>query len=78
VPDHEDIVGNETANQLAKLDSECPFIGPEPACGISVAAAKRNVRDWTETIKSIGNPYKDSNRQRDSHKDPQPEELRDC
>jgi hypothetical protein len=29
------------------LGSEGPFIGPEPACGISVGIAKRAVRDWT-------------------------------
>jgi ribonuclease HI len=35
-PGNKGIVGNETADQLAKLGSECPFIGPEPACSISV------------------------------------------
>jgi ribonuclease HI len=34
VPGHEGIEGNGTADQLAKLGSECPFVGPEPACGI--------------------------------------------
>jgi hypothetical protein len=33
--------------QLAKLGSECPFIGPEPACGISAGIAEKAVRDWT-------------------------------
>jgi ribonuclease HI len=33
---HKGVVGNKTVNQLAKFKSECPFIGPEPACGISV------------------------------------------
>jgi ribonuclease HI len=47
VSGHEDIVGNETADQLAKTLSEHPFIGPEPACGISVGVAKKAGRDWT-------------------------------
>jgi ribonuclease HI len=34
VPGHEVIVGNEMADQLARMGSEHPFIGPEPACGI--------------------------------------------
>jgi hypothetical protein len=29
------------------LGAEDPFTGPEPACGISVGAAKKAVRDWT-------------------------------
>jgi hypothetical protein len=47
VPGHEDIVRNETADQLARTGSEHPSIGPEPACGISVGVAKKAVRDWT-------------------------------
>jgi ribonuclease HI len=43
VSGHKGNDGNEIADQLAKLRSERPFIGPEPACGIS----KRSVRDWT-------------------------------
>jgi hypothetical protein len=47
VPDHEGIIENETAYNLARSGSEHPFIGPEPACGISVGVAKKAVRDWT-------------------------------
>jgi hypothetical protein len=47
VPGHEGIVGNETADQLARTGSEHSFIGPEPACGISIGVVKKAVRDWT-------------------------------
>jgi ribonuclease HI len=48
VPGRERIVGNETADQLARTGSEHPFTGPEPACGISNLVAKKAVRDWTK------------------------------
>jgi ribonuclease HI len=32
---HEGTEGNKTVDQLAKLGSECPLTGPEPACGTS-------------------------------------------
>jgi hypothetical protein len=52
---HDDIVGNETADQQAKLGSECPFIRPETACGIAVGVAKKSARSWTKkTIKHCG------------------------
>jgi ribonuclease HI len=44
---HRGIEGNETADKLARLRSECPFIGPETACGISAGIAKKAVRDCT-------------------------------
>jgi ribonuclease HI len=48
VPDHEGIAGNETADQLlvARTGSEHPFTGPEPACSISIGAAKKAVSNW--------------------------------
>jgi hypothetical protein len=41
-------VGNETADQLARTGSEHPFLGPEPACGISIGNFKKAVSDWTD------------------------------
>jgi hypothetical protein len=49
VPGHGGIVGSETADQLARTESEHPFIGLEPACSISIVVAKKAVRDWTNT-----------------------------
>jgi hypothetical protein len=37
----------ETADQLAKLLTESPFVGPKSACGISVRVVKEVVRYWT-------------------------------
>jgi hypothetical protein len=38
--------GNEIADQLAGKGSLHPFIGPEPACGISGRVAGRAIKDW--------------------------------
>jgi hypothetical protein len=45
VPGHEDNAGNETADQLARTESEHPFTRPEPACGISTGVAEKEVGD---------------------------------
>jgi ribonuclease HI len=45
VPSHEGIAGNETADQLARTGSEHPFIGPDPACSMSIGVVKKAVRD---------------------------------
>jgi hypothetical protein len=77
VPGHEGIVGNETADQLARAGTEHLFIGPEPACGISIGVAKKAVRDWkNRNTKNIGNPHLESNRQMDLYQGPLPEERR--
>jgi hypothetical protein len=41
-----DAGGNETVDQLAKLECERQFIGLEMACSISMGVAKKAVRDW--------------------------------
>jgi hypothetical protein len=46
VPGHEGIVDNGMADQVARIGSEHPFTGPEPACGISIGVADKAVRDW--------------------------------
>jgi hypothetical protein len=46
VPGHKGIESNETVDQLAKRSSLHPFIGPEPACGISDKVAGQVIRDW--------------------------------
>jgi ribonuclease HI len=51
VPGHEGIAGYETADQLAKTESENLFIGPEPACGISMGVAKKAITDWMAKAK---------------------------
>jgi hypothetical protein len=49
VPGHEDIEGNKTADQMAKL-------GSESACEISVGITKKAVKEWTDAIKNTGSP----------------------
>jgi hypothetical protein len=46
VPGHRSAEDNELANQLARVGSERPFAGPEPACSFSAGVAKRGVTDW--------------------------------
>jgi ribonuclease HI len=58
LPGHEGFIGNETADKLARTGSEHSFIGPEPACGISIGVAKETTRDWRNRNhkENIGNP----------------------
>jgi hypothetical protein len=44
VTGHKGTGGNETADQLARLGSGCPFVSSEPA-----GTAKKAVKDWTNT-----------------------------
>jgi ribonuclease HI len=62
VPDHRSTEDNETATQLARVGSECPFTGPESACSFSAGVAKRAVTDWTNRDhKNTGSPQQNSN-----------------
>jgi hypothetical protein len=48
---------NKTADQLAELRPDCPFIGPELACCISLGATKKALKDWMKRDhKNNGNP----------------------
>jgi hypothetical protein len=47
VPGHRGTEGNEAADQLEKLESGYPLIGPEPAGSISSGISKKVVMDWT-------------------------------
>jgi ribonuclease HI len=46
VPGHMRIDGNEKADQLATQGSSPPFVGPEPALGISAKTAREVIRGW--------------------------------
>jgi ribonuclease HI len=48
VPGHMGIDGNEMADQLATQGSSHPFIGPEPALGISAKVAREVIRESTK------------------------------
>ena len=48
VPGHEDILGNERANELAKKGADTPFTGPEPVLGLPYSVVKRAIGYWME------------------------------
>ena len=43
---HVETAGNECADQLAKLATESPFIGPEPTIPVSYSFCKKQVWNW--------------------------------
>jgi hypothetical protein len=53
VPGHKGIEGNEIAGQLVRRGSMHPFIGPEPACGISGRVAGHAIRDGVQGTPKI-------------------------
>lgn len=48
VPGHTGITGNECADELARNGALLPFVGPEPACGISKSTAYNAVSAWAK------------------------------
>ena len=45
---HEGILGNERADELAKMAADTPFTGPEPVLGLPYSVVKRAIGDWME------------------------------
>ena len=43
-PGHAGIAGNQVADELARVARAKPFIGPEPACGITYNTAKQEIQ----------------------------------
>ena len=37
---------NEKADELAKLGSSTPLMGPEPALGVTKTMVRENIRHW--------------------------------
>ena len=48
VPGHEDILGNERADELAKKGADTPFTGPEPVLGLPYSVVRLAIGDWME------------------------------
>ena len=48
VPGHENILGNERADELAKKGVDTSFTGHEPVLGLPYSVVKRAIGDWME------------------------------
>jgi hypothetical protein len=73
------IDGNDKADQLTRQGSSCPFIGHEPALGISAKTAREVIRDGRiGNMWSTGSPFMDKDRIETFSKDRLLEELENC
>ena len=45
VPGHEDILGNERTDEMAKKGADTPFTEPEPIFGLPYSVVKRAIRE---------------------------------
>lgn len=54
VPGHIGVQGNEAANELAKVASNTPLIGPEPGIPVSLSTLMNIINQWkTETFANV-------------------------
>lgn len=49
IPGHTGLIGNEAADELARQAASMPYIGPEPALGITARSARTAINDWCHT-----------------------------
>ena len=46
IPGHEELVGNENADALARKGAEGRFTGPEPFCGYNRSSFRERLLTW--------------------------------
>ena len=50
MPGHTGIIGNEIVDELAKIDANIKFIGPEPFYGTSMCTIRADIRTLIQTM----------------------------